>query len=134
MRRNASDDSESAIQARIRDYVEGWYEGDPARMDRALHADLVKRIPADNEGAGSAELRAVTKERMLELTRAGGGDMPGADYEIEVHDVYGKIASGLVRSAEYLDYLQLVETADGWKIVNILFRTHDQVRSEDPHR
>lgn len=118
-------EAESAIEATIRDYIEGWYEGDAARMDRALHDDLVKRIPVRNDDTGTLELRAVTKERMVELTEGGGGGTPGADYEIEVHHVYGSIASGLVRSAEYLDYVQLVETNDGWKIANILFRSHD---------
>jgi hypothetical protein len=94
-------------------------------MDRALHANLVKRIPVSNDDAGTQELVAVTKERMVELTEGGGGGTPGADYEIVVHHVYGNIASGLVRSAEYLDYVQLVKTEDGWKIANILFRTHD---------
>lgn len=115
----------SAIEATIRDYIEGWYEGDAARMDRALHDDLVKRIPVRNDDTGALELRAVSKERMVELTKGGGGGTPGADYEIEVHHIYGNIADGLVRSAEYLDYVQLVETNDGWKIANILFRSHD---------
>lgn len=121
----ASSSSESAIKSTIRDYIEGWYEGDAARMDCALHKDLVKRIPVGNDDESIQELRLVTKERMVELTHAGGGGTPGADYEIEVHHVYDKIASGLVRSTDYLDYVQLVETVDGWKIANILFRTHD---------
>ena len=94
-------------------------------MDRALHDDLAKRIPMRNEDDGTMMLRVVTKERMVELTAGGGGDIPGADYEIEVHHIYGNIASGQVRSAEHLDYVHLVRTADGWKIANILFRTHD---------
>ena len=123
--RKGSEDSKSAVEAPIRDYVESWYEGDPVRMDRALHPDLVKRTPARDESVGPPELRGVTKERMVELTRAGGGEAPGAEYEIEVHHVYGGIATGLVRSADYLDYVQLVETADGWQIANILFRKRD---------
>jgi hypothetical protein len=113
----------SAIEATIRDYIEGWYEGDAARMDRSLHHDLLKRTrEADNHG--SAQFREVTKERMVALTSAGGGESPGADYEIEVHHVSGEIASAHVRSPEYLDYLQLIETDACWKIANILFRTH----------
>lgn len=118
-------DPKSAIESTIRNYIEGWYEGDAARMDRALHDDLVKRIPVRNDDTGAIELRSVTKERMVELTEGGGGGTPGADYEIEVHHVYGNIASGVVRSKEYLDYVQLVQTADGWKIANILFRGHE---------
>ena len=34
----------AAIRATALDYAEGWYEGNPARMARALHPELVKRI------------------------------------------------------------------------------------------
>ena len=33
-----------AIREAVLDYIEGWYSGDPARMERALHPDLAKRI------------------------------------------------------------------------------------------
>lgn len=124
MNENPGDGSVPAIEATIRDYIEGWYEGDPVRMERALHPELVKRTPISAENDDSARLRAVTRDRMVELTRAGGGASPGADYVIDVHSVYGPIATGLVRSVEYLDYLHLIETADGWRIVAILFRPH----------
>ena len=124
MGRTEDDKANAAVEAVIRDYIESWYEGDPVRMERALHSELVKRIPVQRDGDAPAELREVTKERMVELARGGGAASPGAAYEIEVHHVYRNIASGLVRSAEYLDYVQLVETDDGWKIVHILFCTH----------
>ena len=34
------------IRATVADYIEGWYSGDVARMDRCLHEDLVKRTAA----------------------------------------------------------------------------------------
>jgi len=122
--RTEDDNAKAAVEAVIRDYIESWYEGDPVRMERALHSELVKRIPAQGDSDAPPELREVTKERMVELAREGGAETPGAEYEIEVHHVYGRIASGLVRSLEYMDYVQLVETTDGWKIANILFCTH----------
>ena len=112
-------DAVAAIEATIKDYVEGWYNGDAARMDRALSDDLAKRIRTADDGS----LRAVTKQRMVELTEDGGGESPGAEYSIEVHHVSGPIASARVHSLEYLDYCHLVETDAGWKIANILFRT-----------
>lgn len=115
------DDPIAAIETAVRDYVEGWYEGDAHRMARALHDSLAKRIRSDEDTAG---LRDVTKERMVELTAAGGGESPGAAYEIEVHHVSDEIATAQVHSLEYLDYLHLVDTGEGWKIANILFRTH----------
>jgi putative lumazine-binding protein len=105
------------IVATARDYFEGWFDGDEARMDRALHPDLVKRQAGD-------ELGITTKGRMLELTRSGEGKEDGADraLDIRVDDVYGDIASATVRSAVYHEYLQLVRTSDGWKIANALWR------------
>lgn len=105
------------IEAAASDYIEGWYRGDVARMDRCLHDDLAKRIPTSAEG----DLRAVSKARMLELTSAGGGEMIDPEYETAVFQVSQDIASAVVTSPEYVDFLHLVRTTDGWRIVNILF-------------
>jgi ketosteroid isomerase-like protein len=104
-----------------RDYFEGWFDGDVARMDRVLHPELVKRRPGEDEGAA---LPVTTKERMLELTAQGAGHADGADrrLEVTVEDVADDIASVTVRSAVYHEYLQLVRTPDGWKIANALWR------------
>ena len=109
------------IEAAAADYIEGWYSGDVARMDRCLHEDLVKRTMTPEEG----DLRAVSKARMLELTAGGGGDEVDPEYETVVFGASEDIASAVVNSPEYVDYLQLAKTTDGWKIVNILFRTLD---------
>ena len=34
----------AAIRATALDYIEGWYEGNAERMERALHPELAKRI------------------------------------------------------------------------------------------
>jgi hypothetical protein len=109
-------DHELLTQAAL-DYFEGWFDGDVERMDRAVHPDLVKRRAGD-------ELGVTTKERMLELTRAGEGRVDAADrrLDIAVEDIGGEIASVTVRSAVYYEYLQLVRTSDGWKIANALWR------------
>lgn len=112
----------AAIEAAARDYIEGWYTGDVERMDRALHADLVKRIQSGEE---PGSFRQVTKERMLQLTADGGGDSPDAENEIEVFAISDGIATARTISPEYVDYLHLVETPGGWKIANVLFITRD---------
>jgi hypothetical protein len=33
-------DTEAAIKRTVLDYFEGWFEGDAARMERALHPEL----------------------------------------------------------------------------------------------
>lgn len=118
-----SDSSEvAAIEAVARDYIQGWYTGDVERMDRALDADLVKRIQASDEPGA---FRQVSKERMLEMTAGGGGESPEAEFEVEVLDVSEDIASARSVSPEYIDHLHLAKTPAGWKIVNVLFRTLD---------
>ena len=112
----------AAVEAVAADYIEGWYHGDVARMDRALHDDLAKRTMVHDEASNTQMLRVVTKQRMLELTASGGGDDPEATFTITVDDISGEIASARTISPEYVDYLQLVKTLDGWKIANILFR------------
>ena len=119
----ALDDS-SAIENTIRDYIEGWYKGDVVRMERSLHDDLVKRIPMKDSTAQDILLRMVPKSRMVDLTSKGGGESPDADYQIFVDDIEKEIATARVLSLEYLDYLHLVKTNEGWQIVNILFRSH----------
>ena len=114
----ASSDA-AEIEAIVRDYIEGWYAGNVDRMNRALHADLVKR---NHQSEDPDSLREVTKARMLELTADGGGGASGPETEIEIDDVSTHIAAARVLSPEYLDYLHLVKTSTGWKIANVLFR------------
>lgn len=109
------------IEAAAADYIEGWYSGDVDRMDRCLHRNLVKRIPI----SASGQLRMVTKARMVELTAGGGGESPNPDFETVVYEISGDIATARVRSPEYVDFLQLARTTEGWKIVNVLFRNRD---------
>jgi hypothetical protein len=114
-------DNDGVIKAAL-DYFEGWYEGDVARMERALHPELAKR----GFGTGIRDGRSLvptTTGRMLELTAAGEGREDGSDptLEVVVEDVHDRVASVTVRSAVYREYLHLVETAEGWKIVNTLY-------------
>ncbi|WP_297693629.1 nuclear transport factor 2 family protein [uncultured Eudoraea sp.] len=114
-------EEKTAVENALRDYIEGWYKGDTERMDRSLHNDLVKRIPLKDSSEIDITLRMVPKSRMVELTSKGGGENPDAEYEIYVDDIDKDIAAARVLSLEYLDYLHLVKTNDGWQIVNILF-------------
>jgi hypothetical protein len=105
------------ITRTVLDYFEGWFDGDVARMDRALHPELVKRSPREPLGV-------TTKQRMLELTARGEGREDGADrrLDVEIEDVRDDIASVTVRAAVYHEYLHLVRTPDGWRIANALWR------------
>jgi ketosteroid isomerase-like protein len=121
MTKTATATDRELITETVRDYFEGWYDGDVERMDRALHSDLVKR-GAGQDGPNS--LRISTKERMLELTALGEGREDGADrsLDIRIEDATEDTASVTVRSAVYHEYVHLVRTAAGWKVANALWR------------
>lgn len=109
------------ITRTVLDYFEGWFDGDVARMERAVHRDLVKRWPGDDQ---AASLGITTAQRMVELTEQGEGKADAADrhIDIQIEDVYDDIASVTVHTATYHEYLQLVRTREGWKIANALWR------------
>ena len=116
----------AAIVATAVDYFEGWFDGDAGRMERALHPALAKRSPRPL-GAAGAELHMTTRDQMVAWTAEGEGTAedpgPGRRIDVRVVDVYGDIATAVVDSDVYREYLQLVRTRDGWKIVNALW-TH----------
>ena len=119
--RSASED-EAALVATALDYFEGWFQADVERMDRALHPALAKRSPT--QAGGSESVRTVTKARMLELTAAGEGraENPGnAPIDVQVLDVHRDIATVVVRSAVYREYLHFVRSGQRWQIVNALW-------------
>jgi hypothetical protein len=62
---------------------------------------------------------------MIEATAGGLGKQRAPRdprIEVDVEDVFDHIANVTVRSAVYREYLQLVRTAEGWKIVNVLWQ------------
>jgi hypothetical protein len=94
-------------------------------MKRSLHDELVKRTPL-HEDESTAGPRIVSKDRMVELTSAGGGiDVTDPPIEVYVDDVSDDIACARTVCADFVDYLHLVDTPNGWKIANIVFRTVD---------
>jgi hypothetical protein len=116
---------EEAAVARVAlDYFEGWFEGDATRVERALHSDLVKRT-LETDSAGGETLDTETAQSLLDATSKGIGRTRGQGdrrIEVEVEDVYGAIANVTVCSTVYREYLHLVRTGEGWKIVSALWQ------------
>jgi putative lumazine-binding protein len=112
---------EAAIVQAARDYVEGWFDGDPTRMERALHPDLAKRS-LDESGTC---LDTLTASAMIDATARAVGKRDDPDarrFDVTVDHVHDTIANVTLVSVPYVDYLQLVRTGNGWKIVNVLWQ------------
>lgn len=125
----AADDPAEAERALIeeaaRDYIEGWYEGDADRMERALHPDLVKRFVKELR-TGRAVLDTVSADGMVEYTRAGGGSTrrrEGQKNEVIILDVLTHTASVKAISPDFIDYLHLAKVNGRWQIVNVLWES-----------
>jgi hypothetical protein len=95
-----SPEDSAGIERAVLDYVEGWYEADPARM-------------------------AIM---MVEYTGSGGGsDVPAAEreYEIIIQDAFRHMAVVKAISPLYVDYCQLLRFEEGWQIVNVLWEVRE---------
>jgi hypothetical protein len=121
-----TDAERALIEACVLDYFEGWFDGDPVRMERALHPELAKRCYGQARDRAPV-LLTDTAPGMIEATRKGAGRIRagGRRPEITVVDAGAGIATVVVRSEPYHEYLHLVETPEGWRIVNALWRWSD---------
>jgi hypothetical protein len=121
----ATDEDRAAVEEVVRDYYEGWYTADAERMTRALHPDLAKRAHAMGPDRAS-RIDHTTMQEMVEATAAGmGRARAGNRLEIRIAELGGGIASVNVFADHYVDFLHMIETPDGWKIINALWRWAD---------
>jgi hypothetical protein len=114
---------QTAIVATVKDYWEGWFDGDVERMQRALHPALAK-TGVGNAGSGQPAMERMTADDMIGWTRDGEGvarKPADSTYEVVINDSYDEIATVTVHSSIYREYLHLVRTPDGWKILNALY-------------
>ena len=113
----------AGIRATALDYIEGWYAGDGARMERALHPELAKRI-VRTDSLGRSRLDTQSAMTLVQNTRSGGGkDTPAADRreDVRILDIYQNAASARIDASYWIDYLQLAKWRGRWVIVNVLW-------------
>ena len=118
---------EDAIALAAFDYMEGWYTGNAARMERSLHPDLAKRsIAVDKHGRARIEHMGAMK--LVQLTRAGVGTRTPEDQrarEIIILDVHGDTASVKAIMHGWIDYMHLARVDGRWLIVTVLWDLKD---------
>jgi hypothetical protein len=114
----------AAIRATAMDYIEGWYTGDAARMERALHPELAKRIVTTDEKTGQSRLGQMSAMTLVNNTRAGGGTKTPTERRREdfrILDIYRDNAVARIDASDWIDYLELARWNGQWKIVNVLW-------------
>jgi hypothetical protein len=113
----------AAIRQAALDYAEGWYAADAARMERAVHPELAKRIVRTND-QGRSRLDQMGAMTLVLGTRSGGGsDTPAGERQADVRilDVFENAASARVMMSGWVDYLHLARYNGRWVIVNVLW-------------
>jgi hypothetical protein len=114
----------TAIRQAALDYIEGWYEGNGERMERALHPELAKRIVNTNPANGRSSLGQQSAMTLVLNTRRGGGkDTPPAQQrkDVRILDIFGNTASVRIDAGTWVDYLHVARWNGRWVIVNVLW-------------
>ena len=113
----------AAIRETALDYVEGWYTADAARMERALHPELAKRIVRTSD-QGRSNLGQQSAMTLVLGTRNGGGKNTPADQQIKdvrILDIFKGTASVRADMSGWIDYMHMAKWNGRWVIVNVLW-------------
>jgi hypothetical protein len=114
----------AGIRAAAMDYIEGWYAGDAARMEKALHPELAKRVVTTDSRSGRSQLESIGAMTLVDRTRAGGGSRTPKERQQKDYtllDVFNNAAVAKVVASDWIDYLELAKWNGRWVIVNVLW-------------
>jgi hypothetical protein len=112
-----------AIKQASLDYIEGWYEGNGERMERALHPDLAKRIVRTN-AQGQSQVQQMTSVQLVDAVKGGGGKKTPKENQqkdVTILDVFGNTATVKLVASDWVDYMHLAKFNGRWVIVNVLW-------------
>lgn len=118
-----SDADKAAIRQTSLDYIEGWYEGNAERMERALHPELAKRI-VRKDAQGNSRLDQMGAMALVQGVKRGFGKNTPKEKQIKdvtILDVYENAASVKIVASDWIDYLHIAKSNGRWVIVNVLW-------------
>jgi hypothetical protein len=113
---------ESAVRDTVTDYIEGYYTGDAARMEKSMHPHYLKHTV--KESHGKLHMSETTGLQMLQNVKMEAGEVPPSERkeQITVLDISGDIASAKLVTPHWVDYLTLTKWNGDWKIVSVVLR------------
>ena len=106
---------EDAIRKTALNYIEGWYEANTNRMEKAVH----KRRFVSPE-----EIWQLDAPSMIGITSEGRGKLPNPSEgkkEVTILDIDKNMASVKIVSDKFIDFLHLLKENDQWRIVDALW-------------
>lgn len=119
-------DADGARRAAL-DYLEGFYEGDPAKIRRGVHPEVNKFGFYLPEGADAYQRVPMSFDEMLQFAQnvRDQGRQPGPDAprEVILLDVQDQIAVAKVIAWWGSDYLQMARYDGEWKVVQVIWQS-----------
>jgi hypothetical protein len=128
LRAQTAADSAAIKQAALH-YVEGWYEGNAERMERAVHPELAKRIVRTDQNSGRSRLEQMSAMSLVQGVKRGGGKSTPVEQQqkdVFILDIYENTASAKAIMSGWIDYLHLAKWNGEWRIVNVLWELKPQ--------
>ena len=112
-----------AITQTALNYIEGWYDGNPERMEKALHKDLAKRGLFENPQTRKTRMQSATADNMVDYTKAGSGKKPKDQWgiKLKIFDIYKNTATVKIVSVDLIDFAHIGKIDGEWKIINVLW-------------
>ena len=115
---------EVAVRAAVTDYIESYYTGDAARMEKSLHPHYLKHTISGLDS--QVKMTEKTGLQMVQDVRSNGPQDPSERKEqITVLDIAGDIASAKLVTPHWVDYITLSKWHGEWKIVSVVLRQND---------
>jgi hypothetical protein len=121
-----SQDERSAVTKACLDYIEGFYEGDTAKLARSLNSSLYKFGYFKNNSTGKYEPEgnmsykdAIDYAKTVLAKKQFARE--GSPKKVEVLDIMNSIASAKVTAWWGVDYLLLAKHGDAWKIDQVIW-------------
>ena len=121
---SSAPDENAAITKTALNYIEGWYEGDAARMESALHPELAKRMIYTDPKSGRSQFNHMGAMALVQGTRRGGGSKTPKEQqlkEVTILDRFNNAAVVKIVASEWIDYLSVAKFNGEWKIINVLW-------------
>ncbi len=121
-----TDEDRAGVKQAVLDYVEAVYEVNPAKAERSVHPELVKRGFFIKKGETVYSPHTMTFTELVELAKnynKKGNLAKDAVKEVVVFDVADQTASAKLTAVWGIDYLHLAKYDGKWKIINILWQT-----------
>jgi hypothetical protein len=123
---NNSRNESAAVRATVTDYIESYYAGDAARMEKSLHPHYLKHVISKSDG--NLRMTEKTGLQMVQDVRSQGpADLPKSEQteQITVLDVSKDMASAKLVTSHWVDYMTLAKWNGEWKIVSVVLKEND---------